>query len=78
MSLAKRLLGDEHGFLILDDPFLASDSQRLGEQLQILRDLVSHGWQIIYLTVKDEIRRHLAKDIKARKVQLHKLSRLTA
>jgi exonuclease SbcC len=52
LSLARKLLGDETGFLLLDDPFLASDSERLTRQLRILHSLVGRGWQVIYLTVK--------------------------
>lgn len=55
LSLAERLLGGEPGFLLLDDPFLTSDENRLDRQLDILLHFAEQGWQITYLTVKDEV-----------------------
>lgn len=59
LSLADRLLGGEPGFLLLDDPFLTSDSNRLARQLDILSDLAEGGWQIVYFSVKEEVRHKL-------------------
>lgn len=56
LSLADRLLQGEPGFLLLDDAFLTSDSKRLPRQMNILLDLSQSGWQILYFSVKDEIR----------------------
>jgi uncharacterized protein YhaN len=55
LSLAHQILGGEEGFLLLDDPFLAADSARLANQLDMLVDQVEDGWQIIYFSVKDEV-----------------------
>jgi ABC-type oligopeptide transport system ATPase subunit len=64
LSLAHRLLEGEPGFLFLDDPFLASDSSRLANQLNALKNLVQEqGWQILYFSVKEEVLRHLEKKI---------------
>lgn len=63
LSLAERLLGGEPGFLLLDDPFLTSDSSRLERQLGILLELAEEGWQIVYFSVKEEVRAQLGEAI---------------
>ncbi|MFO7944512.1 MAG: hypothetical protein R6U51_09480 [Anaerolineales bacterium] len=59
LSLAYKILGGEKGFLLLDDPFLAADSIRLANQLDMLVDQVRDGWQIVYFTVKDGVFNYL-------------------
>lgn len=56
VSLAQQLLGNTPGFLLLDDPFLAADPDRLQNGFQTLQDLADDGWQIVYLTAKQEVR----------------------
>ena len=55
LVLAERRLGGK-GFLILDDPLVNSDRVRLGEQMDLLGDLVRDGWQVLFMTAQDEIR----------------------
>lgn len=55
VSLARQLLGNAPGFLLLDDPFLAADPARLRQGFQTLQTLADDGWQIIYLTAKEEV-----------------------
>lgn len=55
VSLARQLLGEEPGFLLLDDPFLAADHERLKRGFETLCDLAADGWQILYLTAKREV-----------------------
>lgn len=55
VSLAQQLLGNEPGFLLLDDPFLAADPDRLRQGFEMLRELANDGWQILYLTAKQEV-----------------------
>ncbi len=55
ITLAKEILGEEPGFFVMDDPFLASDMGRLREQVSILKELAQEGWQIIYFTSKEEV-----------------------
>lgn len=55
VSLAQQLLGSTSGFLLLDDPFLAADPDRLHQGFQTLQDLADDGWQILYLTAKREV-----------------------
>ncbi len=55
VSLASQLLGNEPGFLLLDDPFLAADPDRLRLGFETLMDLAEEGWQIRYCTAKGEV-----------------------
>ena len=56
--------------MILDDPFVKADDERLGRMMEMLRRLVAEGWQILYFSAKDEVRQALAKDIDAGSVRL--------
>lgn len=55
MSLADQLLGSEPGFFLMDDAFLPADADRLRAGFRVLERLVEDGWQIIYLTAKEEV-----------------------
>jgi exonuclease SbcC len=55
ISLAQQLLGNTPGFLLLDDPFLAADPDRLNQGFRTLQELADNGWQILYLTAKQEV-----------------------
>lgn len=55
LSLARQLLGGDSGFLLLDDPFLAADQTRLRNGFETLTGLADDGWQILYLTAKNEV-----------------------
>lgn len=69
ISIASRLLADETGFLVLDDPFVKADSERLATMMDTLRGLAADGWQIIYFSAKDEVLHALAGDIREGRVQ---------
>jgi len=56
LSLASKLLGDEKGFFILDDPFIKSDPRRLRGLFEILKELADDGWQILYFSSKGEVK----------------------
>lgn len=60
LSLAGQLLDGGSGFLLLDDPFLTADPDRLHNGFEILRDLTADGWQILYLTAKPEVHDEMA------------------
>jgi DNA repair exonuclease SbcCD ATPase subunit len=62
LSLAKQLLGGDAGFLLLDDPFLAADSTRLQNGFETLHELADNGWQIVYLTAKQEVQDSMADE----------------
>ncbi len=62
LSLAKQLLGGDAGFLLLDDPFLAADNTRLRNGFETLHDLADDGWQIMYLTAKQEVQDTMADE----------------
>lgn len=70
ITIATRLLADEKGFLILDDPFVKADDERLDRMMEMLRRLAEGGWQILYFSAKDEVKQSLAKDIVAGSVRL--------
>jgi len=70
VTIAGKLLGEEKGFLILDDPFVRADAERLRAMMDALRHLVEEGWQILYFTAKDEVTEALREDVRARRVQL--------
>lgn len=55
VSLARQLLGNEPGFFLLDDPFLAADPDRLYRGFEVLQHLATDGWQILYFTAKGEV-----------------------
>jgi len=63
LALGEKLLQDEPGFFILDDPFLKSDTSRLTNQLDMLKEISDLGWQIIYFSSKDEVKDLLRQDI---------------
>lgn len=63
LALAEKLLKGEPGFLIMDDPFIKSDTGRLHRQLQTLLQIAAAGWQILYFSAKEEVQEALAQDI---------------
>lgn len=73
LSIAERLLAEEKGFFILDDPFVKADIDRLGRMLKMLKRLVSDGWQILYFTAKAEVTNLLSDDVTEGKVSLIQL-----
>jgi len=73
LALAEKLLSDEKGFFILDDPFIKSDYERLKIQIDILKKISSSGWQIIFFTAKKEIREILKKDIENGSLNFYEL-----
>jgi DNA repair exonuclease SbcCD ATPase subunit len=73
VTIATRLLAEEKGFLILDDPFVKADPVRLDGMMGMLRGLVDDGWQILYFSAKEEVERALAGDVRDGRVQLVRL-----
>ena len=61
IALGKKILGGQKGFFVMDDIFMASDNNKLNNQLKMLNKLSRDGWQIIYLTAKDEIKEALER-----------------
>lgn len=51
LALLERVLGEEQGFLVLDDPLLNSSAARKRNAIGVLLDYARKGWQILYLTV---------------------------
>lgn len=57
IALAGIILKKQPGFFILDEAFLTSDAKRLTREFKILATLIDQGWQILYFSVKDEIKK---------------------
>ena len=55
LALGEKLLQENPGFFILDDPFIKADSMRLKNLISLLRIITQLGWQVLYFTCKDEI-----------------------
>ena len=60
MGLASEITG-EPGFLVLDNAFAHSDTQRLERELSHLQDMTDRGWQIIYFTYREDTRKQFSK-----------------
>jgi chromosome segregation ATPase len=54
LALAQKLPDLEGGFFIMDDAFLAADPDRLERQASLIDNLADQGWQVIYLTAKQD------------------------
>lgn len=63
LALGERLLRGKKGFFIMDDPFIKADADRLQRQVEVLRAVSASGWQIMYFSAKEEIRKAFEKDI---------------
>ena len=70
LSMAEAIMGEEPGFLILDDPFVKSDYARLKHQMKVLKKVTRAGWQVMYFSAKKEVLDLLERDIAAESVQL--------
>ena len=73
LSLGEELFGGEKGFFILDDPFVKASRNRLKILIKMLNDIAESGWQIIYFSAKEEIRKMLRKDKKINIIELEKI-----
>ncbi len=70
ISLGEKILQGEKGFFIMDDPFLKADQTRLKKQLQMLLELSTDGWQVIYFSAKDEVKKFfISQDINLIEIQ---------
>lgn len=54
VALAQELPDMEEGFFIMDNAFLAADPDRLERQAELVDNLADQGWQVIYLTAKQD------------------------
>lgn len=59
LGLAREIL-DEPGFLVMDNAFAHSDVERVEKEVEFLSEMEEEGWQIIYLTYRDDVREILA------------------
>lgn len=63
VSLATQLLGGEPGFFLLDDPLVTADPDRLEAGFETLLELADEGWQVLYLTAKEEVYRDMVEEL---------------
>ncbi len=56
LGLAQEIL-DRPGFLILDSAFTHSDVERIEKEVEFLQKLEEKGWQIIYLTYREDTKK---------------------
>jgi uncharacterized protein YhaN len=54
VALGEQILEGNSGFFVMDDAFLTSDSSRLQTQAEVVERLAENGWQIIYLSSKED------------------------
>ncbi len=73
IALGEKILKQERGFFIMDDPFIRSDTERLDKQIETLKKMTGWGWQILYFSAKEEIRQRLEKDIQREKIAFFEL-----
>lgn len=73
LALLERILGEEPGFLVLDDPLLNSSKTRKQKAIQVLLDYAQRGWQLLYLTV-DEVAVDIFQEIGADLIELKKVT----
>jgi len=78
LALGEKLLKDDKGFFIMDDPFIKADTERLTRQMGILKRISDSGWQIIYFTAKDEVKEALKYDIETGSVNYIELQGIYA
>jgi len=73
IALGEKLLKGEKGFFIVEDPFIHADPERLLKEFDMLENLSERGWQTIYFTAKDEIKKGLPKQINVDMIELERL-----
>ena len=78
LALGEKLLKENKGFFILDDPFIKSDSLRLSNQINLLKKMCSLGWQVLYFTCKDEILDNLNQEINNNKIKFKEFNSLVS
>jgi len=78
LKLGELLLSDKKGFLLVDDPFIKADIERCRRQIEILKSFAfEFGWQIIFLSAKEEIRELLKDDINSNTIQYIEISEIS-
>lgn len=70
LGLAREIL-NEPGFLVMDNAFSHSDVERVEKEIEFLKELENEGWQIIYLTYRDDV-----KDVLEKRTEVKELERL--
>lgn len=74
LALGEKLLEGNKGFFILDDPFVKADPERLKLLLDMLIDISSNGWQILFFSAKGEVKYELQHKIDQQIVREFRIS----
>jgi len=61
VGIARKLTGENSLFFILDDAFQYSDWERRDYLIEETKALVEEGWQVLYLTMDDDIKSRFQK-----------------
>ena len=72
LALGKKCI--DKGFLLMENPFLASDEERFEEQVNLVKNFVETGWQIIILITKKHTEEKL---IESGGISVHQLERIS-
>jgi len=75
LALGEKILEGEKGFFLLDDPFIKADPERLSALLKMLFEINEAGWQILYFSAKEEIKRALQEKIDCRSIKEFRINR---
>ncbi|MDY6826126.1 MAG: hypothetical protein SVV67_02960 [Bacillota bacterium] len=75
LALGEKILEGEKGFFLLDDPFVKADPERLSTLLEMLFEINDAGWQILYFSAKEEIKRALQEKIDCRLIKEFSINR---
>ena len=73
IALGERLLGGRQGLFIMDDPFIASDLDRISTQTELIRRVVDRGWQVILLTAREDLAKSLSDTLNTPLLKLRPL-----
>ncbi len=76
VGFIKKILGRDNIFLILDDAFQHSDYNKRPVLIDTLIKLSMDGWQVIYLTMDDNIKDEFLKNIELNKIENFKFINL--
>jgi uncharacterized protein YhaN len=60
----------------MDDPFIKADTDRLANQLNVLKRISEEGWQILYFTAKDEVKNALKEDLASSRIGYHEIENI--
>lgn len=76
IGFIKKILGKDKIFLVLDDAFQHSDYEKRPILIDTLIRLSEEGWQMIYLTMDDNIKEEFTKQINLKKINNYRFIKI--